>query len=242
MRPIVLAPILLFAAASSGCAGYWADRGADLDEVVIYSLQFGYGLEADARVGILDAGVGLGSNGSGWGKPNWWAEQKVIAESNAVFPLTLLALMPSDNEDPSASRLDALEFHRIRRTVLEREDSKERVTFAYERAAFLGVQCPFPWRRGELPAAESAADEAPSSLNGRQWGIDGFSIEAGLFAGVVGARVGVNLAELCDFILGFTGLDILGDDARPEPPSPTVVPNRGLPPAESLPLKAPEEG
>jgi len=50
-------------------------------------------------------------------------------------------------------------------------------------------------------------------------------IQIGLTLGVVSARLGINRLETLDFLLGFFGLDIAGDDARPvgskiPPPAP----------------------
>lgn len=42
--------------------------------------------------------------------------------------------------------------------------------------------------------------------------IHAFDIEAGVFAGIVGARVGFSPGEFVDFLLGWFGVDIAGDD------------------------------
>ncbi len=55
-----------------------------------------------------------------------------------------------------------------------------------------------------------------------------FDVEAGAIAGVVHVRFGLSLGELADFLLGWFGADIAGDDAG-EPPAPP--PGPGLPPA-----------
>ena len=43
-------------------------------------------------------------------------------------------------------------------------------------------------------------------------------------AGIVGARIGFNPLEFLDFVLGFAGLDIAGDDAQVAAKAPTTEP------------------
>ena len=52
-------------------------------------------------------------------------------------------------------------------------------------------------------------------MSSKQKVVESLSFQAGAFVGIVGARLGFNVAEFGEFILGWFGLDILGDDVHP---------------------------
>ena len=50
--------------------------------------------------------------------------------------------------------------------------------------------------------------------------VNGFDLEAGLFLGIIGCRVGFSPGQFADFLLGWFGLDIAGDDTKVPDPEP----------------------
>jgi hypothetical protein len=55
---------------------------------------------------------------------------------------------------------------------------------------------------------------------------DQFGLELGVYPLFWGARIGFNIAEFADLLLGCCGLDIFGDDGRKRPPTLPFVPSR----------------
>jgi len=64
--------VILLVFSCPGCGSYWRDRVRDLDQCFLVAGYAGIGAFADAKVGPLDTGIGLGG-GWGIGKPHWWA-------------------------------------------------------------------------------------------------------------------------------------------------------------------------
>jgi hypothetical protein len=56
---------------------------------------------------------------------------------------------------------------------------------------------------------------------------DLFGVEVGVVPVFVGARVGFNVVEFADFLLGFAFVDLMGDDGEKRPPTIPYRPMRG---------------
>jgi len=70
-------------------------------------------------------------------------------------------------------------------------------------------------------------DRYPFALSPQRRIADLFGVEVGVVPVFVAARVGFNVAEFADFLLGFAFVDLLGDDGVKRPPTLPYLPVAG---------------
>ena len=70
-------------------------------------------------------------------------------------------------------------------------------------------------------------DQAPFRLTTAQKVSDLFGVEVGVAPILWNVHLGVNVAEIADFVLGFVLVDVFFDDGRVRPPTIPVLPGDG---------------
>ena len=194
----ILVGICLFPA----CGHYWENRLRDLDQCVLYDVQYGLGLSADVRVTRLAAGVGLSTAGTAIGKIDWWEEPMCFEEDSYGIPVLQLLGLAISSGLVKAKGTPSVGLGMIPMTC--------------------GVR-----RLGEIPdkirgrskevehsdIAFMLAAIPVGKYDSRKILIDSFGIEMDAFVGLGGFRLGFNVAEFADLLLGFTSVDLLGDDS-----------------------------
>jgi hypothetical protein len=193
------------------CA-YLSDRALDAHESVLVDAQLGVGVSADAKAGPLAAGVGWSLGAYSVGKSTWWSGLHSFGECSVGVPVLQgmgVVLSLNKPSPPVGIGLFATHFlHKSSVPGFARSSHQEEIL---SRPALLEFTVP-----PDRPMPNGVVDD--------------FGIEAGAFLGIVGTRLGFNVAEFGDFILGWFGLDILGDDVRsgekeqPEAEPPTEDP------------------
>lgn len=202
-----------------GCASvYWRDRANDLGDIA--SVSFGAGLGVRAQAGPVATGLGAQMDVAGFRggrffadrrafdlEPLGWSVDLVCASAN------LFGLRPADGtQAPFDPDVDARGKYRGRYN-----------------GCIEGAFIPF-WLFGEQlhPGEHGGTADAPPPYPvapGRaapkdHWSPDWTHLEIAAALGV-GVRLGFNPGELLDFLLGFFGADLYGDDlARGEMENP----------------------
>lgn len=219
-RAVLLA--LACGAVSTLCAGcasaYWRDRANDLGDIA--SVSFGAGLGVRAQAGPVATGLGAQMDVAGFRggrffadrrafdlEPLGWSVDLVCASAN------LFGLRPADGtQEPFDPDVDARGKYRGRYN-----------------GCIEGAFIPFwlfgePLHPGEHGGTADALPPYPVAP-GRaapkdHWSPDWTHLEIAAALGV-GVRLGFNPGELLDFLLGFFGADLYGDDlARGEMENP----------------------
>lgn len=193
---------LLLVAASVGClpalgCGYVQNRRDDLLDCgqLCMGISVGIGLEVKAT-GLLHPAIGLLSAGRkyGWGGRNAlgaWPEKE------SFFPYSAQEAIGTDKgigrlrRDNPLSGIVPIFFRRRGRNV----ESCSRLF----------------WSPAGICLGESGAPPHWCVLSTLG------DIEVGVTAGYISARVGLNLMEIIDLVIGFTTLDIAGDDQQGGP-------------------------
>lgn len=168
----------------SGCA-YFENRARDLLDVVHVDVAGGAGLGLHARASVVHTGFGYGQMYRMGLLPRPWGKHATVGirpEFHSDFLIHQRAGVMSGT--PNAFYDDPLAF-----TWLSRKDETEDLHHCW----FL-----------HLP------DHAPALPRGRAWELLDVSVTAN--AGLVGARLGASPGQWFDFLLGWFGLDIAGDD------------------------------
>lgn len=195
------------------CSGrYWADRGRDLGECFVASVHAGGVGSVQARVGPVDSGLGL-FLGYALGKAHWWHYGTFVwAQSGLV--------------------------------VIHHSQDALKLPVRYVRSSFL-LLTPLQYDASDIsklnwnaPRRDDGQTVAGPFFDEAHWRVDNFfSIEVGANL-LVGARIGVNLAEIADFMTGWFGVHLVppfevpvGDHASgvttPENDQATLPPSRG---------------
>ena len=194
----------------AGCASaYWRDRANDLGDIT--SVSFGTGLGVRAQAGPVATGLGAQMDVAGFRggrffadrrafdlEPLGWSVDLVCASAN------LFGLRPVDGtQEPFDPDVDARGKYRGRYN-----------------GCIEGAFIPF-WLFGEPlhPGEHGGTADAPPPYPvapGRaapkdHWSPDWTHLEIAAALGV-GVRLGFNPGELLDFLLGFFGADLYGDD------------------------------
>ena len=203
----------------AGCASaYWRDRANDLGDIA--SVSFGAGLGVRAQAGPVATGLGAQMDVAGFRggrffadrrafdlEPLGWSVDLVCASAN------LFGLRPADGtQEPFDPDVDARGKYRGRCN-----------------GCIEGAFVPFwlfgePLHPGEHGGTADALPPYPVAP-GRaspedHWSPDWTHLEIAAALGV-GVRLGFNPGELLDFLLGFFGADLYGDDlARGEMENP----------------------
>ncbi|MBQ6103964.1 MAG: hypothetical protein IJL06_09875 [Kiritimatiellae bacterium] len=200
----------------AGCASaYWRDRANDLGDIA--SVSFGAGLGVRAQAGPVATGLGAQMDVAGFRgghffadrrafdlEPLGWSVDLVCASAN------LFGLRPADGtQAPFEPDVDARGKYR-----------------GQYNGCIEGAFIPF-WLFGEQLHPDGMVDALPPYpvAPGRaapedHWSPDWTHLEIAAALGV-GVRLGFNPGELLDFLLGFFGADLYGDDlARGEEENP----------------------
>jgi len=199
--------VLLVALAAPGC-GYLESRARDLADVVRVSVgcpagfTYGEGVRLPAPCFLAEARAMQVGWGVGFAKTlRIGIEHKgrggIFEEYEYAFPVTtILWLSNYDNNDYVFGYWS---YYRATASVADPD-------YKHDALYFIGL----------VPNKEVApVTEYGSRLLFADMALeDYFWIEGGAAALVVSVRVGLNPAELLDFIAGFATLDIFGDDGR----------------------------
>lgn len=198
--------VLGLPALCSGCntavGQYGTARALDLLDVVPFSLAVGYGISAEVRMSpYLGLGAGLANNwriGMGVQRfgPVWYEKERGIP----VWRYYRLQTYQG-----KASRISGGDPH---------FHDHERRYRASSLIVFPGMS-----REGQVwwPFYPPYFIKAPAEWPG--WSLfELLDLEAGLFAGVVGARLALSPLQFVDFVLGVFTLDPAHDDPRTLPP------------------------
>ena len=224
-RTLQTAVLLALLPLSAGCQtsidNYFGNRARDLGECFMLQAGLGIGIDVDVKAaGLVHANAGFAAyflrNSLGWvyGMPR--------PESIGAPMWTI----PSEGEIGLVVRHDSLRYF----------NGKERKHRCY--AILPGVlsweQGAPLWREPEetmlrqgeqlrsyLDESQMLAREQAERAMLRKARVHAFDIEAGVFILIVGARVGFSPGEFLDFLLGWFGVDIAGDDVGLEEPSDT---------------------
>lgn len=196
---------LAVAAALPGCA-YWQARTADLHDSVLYRWHDGaLGGALEAKLGPLDAALGAWIADTGWGKDTFWQTPgETLTRQGLGVPFTTLG--------PFLWRAPLGQLFATSSLGNHPADPQ---TFQDARA-YLGLSDVF-----------DLDGRYPFVLSPQRRIADLFGVEVGVVPVFVGARVGFNVVEFADFLLGFAFVDLMGDDGEKRPPTIPYRPMRG---------------
>jgi hypothetical protein len=203
-RFAVLLPLAVAATAPS-CA-YWRARADDLHDSVLYRWHDGaLGGALEAKLGPLDAALGAWIADTGWGKDTFWQTPgETLTRQGLGVPFTTLG--------PLLWRAPAGHFFATSALGNHPADPQ---SFQDVRA-YLGLSDVF-----------DLDGRYPYVLTPQRRIADLFGVEVGAVPVFWGARVGFNVAEFADFLLGFAFVDLMGDDGEKRPPTIPYRPLRG---------------
>jgi hypothetical protein len=196
--------LLLGLCAFPACGRYWENRVRDLNECVIYDVQCGVGLSADVRATRVAIGVGMSKADTAIGKIDWWTQRLRYEEWSIGIPILQAGgfafwtgLLWLDRLPPAAGFIGMLSTRLLRRCgeIPNQLDGRSEEV-----------------RNGDFSLMLVTIPSGECEYTSRQIIVDSFGIEFGAFVGLGGFRVGLNVAEFLDFVVGFTTADILGDD------------------------------
>lgn len=188
----------------TACA-YWQRRLDDLHDCVLYRFtSTALGAAIEAKLGPLDAAVGGWYSEYGWGKDTFWQTPgNVLTNRGMGVPFTTLSPIAYGGTWSDFFATSGLGTH------------------PGQPGAFVDM-------RSYLLVSDifDLDDNYPFQLSTARRISDVFGIEVGAVPLFWGARLGFNVAEFADFLLGFVGIDIMGDDGVPRPPTLPYVPAR----------------
>jgi hypothetical protein len=189
-------------ACSSSCT-YWQQRMTDLHDCVLYRWHTdAFGLAVEGKLGPLDAAVGGWYAEYGWGKDTFWQRPGYVLTSSGLgVPITTIS--PLAYGDP---------WWRVFATSALGNHPGAPGAFTDVRG-WAGVSDVF-----------DLDDAYPFRLTPQRRVADLFGVEVGLVPLFWGGRVGFNVAEFADALLGFVGIDLLADDGAARPPTMPYVP------------------
>ena len=186
----------------AGCT--WADqRLTDLGDCFLYRWhQDALGLAIEAKLGPLDAALGGWYAEWGVGKDTFWQRSGYVM-TNSGYGVPITTLSPLVYGEPWS--------HALATSALGNHPAAPD-TYTDVRS-WLALSDVF-----------DLDDGSPFVLSPAQKISDLFGIEVGVVPAIVGLRVGFNLAEFADLLLGCVGIDVFGDDGKPRPPTRPFVP------------------
>jgi len=202
MRKHILCFIVLLTISSSGCS-YLSNRGNDFFDCFKATADVGLGASAHVQVGPIAAGTGL------WTGYSFGLEQEReigrLKETYVGFPVGhIWFLLDADSY---------LDF--IQGDISSREHGKGYLIFLYGLASTSAAKQ--KWERtisGEREGCFARAVLFLQIPKYDKW-TEYFWIEASARC-FIGAKIGFNIAEFADFILGWFGLDSADDDEKEE--------------------------
>lgn len=186
-----------------GSCSYLDQRLTDLHDCFLYRWhQDALGVAAVAKVGPAEVAVGGWYGEWGWGKDTWWQQPGYVLTCHGTgVPLTTLGPLAYDQ---SWARLLATSTSGNHPGAPDAFDDAR---------AWLGIADVF-----------DLDDGLPFRLSPQQRIADLFGVEVGVAPLFVALHVGFNPAEFVDFVLGFVGIDVFGDDGAPRPPTLPYIP------------------
>ena len=226
----LLIPLFLVVIVTTGCqttvGNYFTNRGRDLGECFRLQVGGGPGLGVGARVGgLLDVGLGVATyyreHGVGWhygdgyafgigttGELEEWDVNFTILQPLAVIASPFLLLGPPEIHGGNLAWLFLAPPHwetmKSHKDGWKREHSSWAVIPAY--LSLMNDETPEVSRGSDLLWSRQVTDVT------RKARVHAFDVEASVYAGIVYARAGFSPGELLDFLLGWFGVDIAGDD------------------------------
>lgn len=178
----------------------------DLHDSVLYRWNSdAIGLAVEAKLGPLEATVGGWYSEYGWGKDTFWQRPGYVMTNEGMgIPFTTLSPIAYGSSWGNLFATSGLGNHP-------------------------GAPGAFVDMRSYLFVSDvfDFDDRYPFRLTTRQRIADLFGIEVGAVPLFWGARLGFNVAEFADFVLGFVGIDFMGDDGVTRPPTMPYVPAGG---------------
>jgi hypothetical protein len=185
---------------------YFDHRLTDLHDCCLYRWhEDALGIAAVARLGPAELALGGWQADWGWGKDTWWQQPgHVLTTHGTGVPLTTLGPLVYGQSWHQALVTSAGGNH---------PDAPDAFVDA---RSWLGVA-----------DVLDLDDGLPFRPSPRQRLADLFGIEVGVVPLLCSLHVGVNVAECADFVLGWLGIDVLGDDGVPRPPTLPYLPAPG---------------
>jgi hypothetical protein len=198
-----LAPFVLLALLPLGSCAYWRERATDLHDCILYRWHTdAFGVAVEAKLGPLDAALGGWYAEYGWGKDTFWQQPGFVMTNHGMgVPFTTVSPLAYGGTWDRLFATSAYGNH---------PGAPDAFTDVH---GWLGVSDVFDLDNG-----------SPFVLSPQRRVADLFGIEVGLAPLFWGARVGVNVAELADALLGFVGIDVMGDVGVARPPTMPFVP------------------
>lgn len=204
--------ILAFPLVLAAC-NYVGDRGNDAADIFTFTV--GGGMGASANVGPLHAGLGAyqewyglrGGNVSQKGgllspivaqTPSSCATEGMLKDASPANTPALTSFSPSNYVDEYGLNFD---YTFGSHSVLTCARTWNKIYYSYDYPGHLNCGIPFV-TVFKTPKGFPRAN----AVNAAWFDINVYA------AGFFGFRTGINLAELTDFFIGFTTLDILDDD------------------------------
>ncbi|MCC5814423.1 MAG: hypothetical protein JJT78_06680 [Leptospira sp.] len=213
------------------CASYWQNRRKDLQDVVhvgaetpvygagfrLFFLPVGfYFAGGESELGKRDKGAGFGLRGGDFGK--YHSQQLVfgilggenfhsgeaLRDENGKVIFNKQGIQETDDERANLKSVKMRYFSFFNDPVDERNKRKKE-EFRRRYMEDMIRKTKNKELQAYIPEREPKPFGYPPGFN---WQIDVFF---GLYGGV---RAGINLAELADFVVGFTTIDMLGDDVE----------------------------
>jgi hypothetical protein len=191
---------LSLALCQAGCGSRYArDRLADFVDVFDMELGFGPGLDVRGRASCIGTGLGV-------------SKQRVLAWHGRQFGFAERAAAGVLLASVTEVREESYSLGTLGRAPAEYD---EHCAHRHDLKCLLSLAHWEDDRQAHVPSHESAQ----SNLWPPHWW-QALDAEFGGAFGVVGLHVGISPGQLLDFLLGWTTLDIVGDDLAPQPPKP----------------------
>ena len=230
--------LILIACAATGCrtaaGNYFSNRGRDFGECFRAQAGLGPGIGATIQAaGLLDVGVGASAIprdlGIGWVYGEGYAfgqgggAGKYDAEADTTGVAWLLSILSTPYAPLQHWSSDGI--------------SDNSLDWSYsQHSCYSILPAVLSWvgpeevgkgteQEESLPIAKHPPLWSGEALRMNPWAhVHAFDIEVGVFVGYVYARVGFSLGDFADFLLGWFGADIAGDDRPFEPASSAGAP------------------
>lgn len=185
-----------------GCA-YLRARYDDFNDCFLYRWhQDALGVAVEAKVGPLAGSVGGWYADWGYGKDTWWQQPGYVLTNHGTgIPFTTLGPVAYSDSWSRVFATGASGNHPAA------PDAYDDVT------SWLFLSDVF-----------DLDDNLPFRLSPQQRVSDAFGVEVGVVPLFVGLRIGFNVAEFADLLLGFVGIDVFGDDGHTRPPTLPMIP------------------
>jgi hypothetical protein len=201
-RRVLILCLLLSCAVFSGCT-YSKNRANDFLDSMRLSVGVGFGVGVQAKAtGFFHPSFGLGGAAQKFGWDTRGPEVGTWHEVEGFFPVgtLIMPMQPLPNSEHSEGLT---------------------LPWMYQRSS-AGSTKVGSYLFFSTPPSDERLKEGSTAW---RWIALIFDFEAGFSAPIINARVGANPPELIDFLLGWTTLDIAGDDATVEGTDP---PQKGI--------------